>query len=93
MFGLTHVCCEGKGLNHCFLKFVIFYFYQINDEDVVSAADMYEHCPPHTKEALYYRRIFDQYYPNHASFIQYYWMPKWTESKDPSARTLTHYKS
>jgi len=48
---------------------------------------------PHTKEALYYHMIFDEFYPNQYHIIPYYWMPKWIEgATDPSARTLSIYK-
>ena len=49
---------------------------------------LYAHCPPHTKEAYYYRKIFHKHYKNDR-VIPYFWMPKWTTSNDPSARTLT----
>ncbi len=47
---------------------------------------------PHTKEALYYHELFDKYYPNQYHLCPYYWLPKWIESTDPSARTLKIYK-
>jgi asparagine synthase (glutamine-hydrolysing) len=48
---------------------------------------------PHTKEALYYHQIFDEFYPNQYHAIPYYWMPKWIDNAtDPSARTLSIYK-
>lgn len=48
---------------------------------------------PHTKEALYYRMIFDEFYPGQSHVIPYYWMPKWIDNvSDPSARTLKIYK-
>lgn len=48
---------------------------------------------PHTKEALYYHLIFDEFYPSQYHIIPYYWMPKWIEGvTDPSARTLSIYK-
>jgi asparagine synthase (glutamine-hydrolysing) len=48
---------------------------------------------PHTKEALYYHMIFDEFYPGQYHTIPYYWMPKWIEGvTDPSARTLDIYK-
>jgi asparagine synthase (glutamine-hydrolysing) len=42
-------------------------------------------------EKAYYRRIFDELYPNCAHIVPYYWMPKYTDAKDPSARTLDIY--
>jgi asparagine synthase (glutamine-hydrolysing) len=47
---------------------------------------------PHTKEALYYHEIYDKYYPNQYDICPYYWLPKWIEASDPSARTLKIYK-
>lgn len=61
---------------------------EINDIDLVNQP--YKHNPPLTKEALYYRRIFDKYYPDRNTIIPKYWMPKW-QSKDltdPSATVL-----
>lgn len=49
---------------------------------------------PHTKEAVYYHLIFDEFYPKQYEVIPYYWMPKWIDDvKDPSARTLDIYNS
>lgn len=53
----------------------------------------YEFNPPISIEALYYRRIFNKYYPNRDHLINRYWMPKWQTSdlKDPSATALKTY--
>jgi asparagine synthase (glutamine-hydrolysing) len=42
-------------------------------------------------EKLYYKRLFDEYYPNTGNILPYYWMPKYTNATDPSARTLELY--
>ena len=47
--------------------------------------------PPTTKEQLYYRALFDIYYPNCQGVIPYFWMPRFVEAKDASARTLKVY--
>lgn len=47
--------------------------------------------PPETLEQLYYRMIFEKYYPNQGLSIPYMWMPRWSNSKDSSARTLKIY--
>lgn len=65
---------------------------QINDEELNDAREKFTHNTPRTKEALYYRRIFEKYYPGMSKWIPYLWMPKWITSTDPSARTLKHYK-
>jgi asparagine synthase (glutamine-hydrolysing) len=42
-------------------------------------------------EKLYYRTIFEKYYPNMSHILPYFWMPKYTNATDPSARTLDVY--
>lgn len=44
------------------------------------------------KEKKYYKDIFDTAYPNQSHIVPYFWMPKYINSDDPSARTLTSYK-
>lgn len=65
---------------------------EINDEELEEARTKYTHNPPLSKEALYYRKIFEKHYGGCSKWIPYYWMPKWSQSSDPSARTLKHYK-
>lgn len=62
-------------------------------EEEFAVAKKKEHIQPETKEAYFYRDIFDSMHPNHAQILPHYWMPKWTHAKDPSARTLKIYKS
>ena len=47
--------------------------------------------PPSTKEQQFYRDIFDAQYPNAAPPIPKFWMPKYVEAADASARTLEIY--
>lgn len=44
--------------------------------------------PPKSKEALWYREIFEKYYPAKYQLTPYYWMPKWVTTNDPSAKTI-----
>ena len=48
--------------------------------------------PPTTPEQYYYRSIFEETYPNCSHVIPYFWMPRFIESTDSSARTLSIYK-
>ena len=43
-----------------------------------------------SKEAYWYKKIYDKYYPHSNGNFHDYWMPKWTNenNKDPSARKL-----
>ena len=42
-------------------------------------------------EKLYYKTIFEKFYPNMSYILPYFWMPKYTTATDPSARTLDVY--
>ena len=42
-------------------------------------------------EKQYYKEIFDNEFPNCSHLVPYYWMPKYTNATDPSARTLDVY--
>lgn len=66
---------------------------QISDEDFKTQQQLYSHNTPLTKEALYYRNIFEKYYSGHSNVIPHFWMPnpKWCNVTDPSARVLNNY--
>uniref|UniRef100_A0A8C0GV68 Asparagine synthetase [glutamine-hydrolyzing] n=1 Tax=Chelonoidis abingdonii TaxID=106734 RepID=A0A8C0GV68_CHEAB len=66
---------------------------QIDDLLLEKAAEKFPFNPPKTKEGYYYRQIFEKHYPGRADWLSHYWMPRWIEATDPSARTLKHYKS
>ena len=62
--------------------------------DAQMAQIKYPHCSPKTKEAFYYREVFEKNFPNLAEkFIPYFWMPRWIEVDDPSARFIKHYNA
>jgi len=42
-------------------------------------------------ERAYYKKLFDSFYPHCAQMVPYFWMPKYIEATDPSARTLSIY--
>lgn len=47
--------------------------------------------PPITSEQIYYRSIFEKYYPGMGDVIPYFWMPRFVETHDASARSLSIY--
>ena len=51
-----------------------------------------EHNYPKTAEEYYYRKTFEEYYKGLGENIPYFWMPKYTNANDSSARTLDIYK-
>jgi len=67
---------------------------QISDDEFELKKKIYTHNQPHTKEALYYREIFEKHYKNHSNVIPHFWMPnpKWCNVTDPSARILDNYE-
>jgi asparagine synthase (glutamine-hydrolysing) len=42
-------------------------------------------------EKRYYLDLFERHFPNKMHILPHYWMPKYTNTNDPSARTLEHY--
>uniref|UniRef100_F6TDM1 Asparagine synthetase [glutamine-hydrolyzing] n=1 Tax=Equus caballus TaxID=9796 RepID=F6TDM1_HORSE len=67
--------------------------HQVDDTMMAAAAQKFPFNTPKTKEGYYYRQIFERHYPGRADWLTHYWMPRWINATDPSARTLTHYKS
>lgn len=73
-------------------------------QEIQERIDMIEHLPdikatfytepiPKTKEANYYRYIYESMY-KHTGDYWPFWMPRWSgETSDPSARTLAIYKN
>ncbi|MCR5526915.1 MAG: asparagine synthase B [Lachnospiraceae bacterium] len=55
----------------------------------------YTHAMPFTKESLYYREVFEKFYPGQGEMIPDFWMPnkEWPGCNvdDPSARVLSNY--
>jgi asparagine synthase (glutamine-hydrolysing) len=44
-------------------------------------------------EKMYYKNIFKCHFPKCEKIMPYYWMPRYTNATDPSARTLELYNS
>ena len=51
-----------------------------------------DHLIPQTTEQLYYRQQFEKHYSGLGKIIPYFWMPKYVNATDASARTLKIYK-
>ena len=65
------------------------------DEEFEARANKYVHARPFTKESLFYREIFEKYYPGQSEMVTDFWMPNknWEgcDVNDPSARVLSNY--
>ena len=57
-----------------------------------SLCNFKNHLLPDTCEKLYYRLLFESHYQGLGTIIPYFWMPKYVETNDASARTLKIYK-
>jgi asparagine synthase (glutamine-hydrolysing) len=65
---------------------------QLSDEEFEEIKKKTEHCRPILKESAFYRKIYESYYGEHVGLIPHFWMPRWTDVVDPSARELSNYK-
>lgn len=65
---------------------------EVNDDQMEKAHKTFPHNPPRTKEGYYFRKMFEKAYPGRAAWLSHYWMPRWINATDPSARTLSIYK-
>ena len=61
------------------------------DEENIFFTSHYYWNKPTTKEQQYYRHIFEKYYEGRSNVIKYFWMPKYVDATDSSARTLKIY--
>jgi len=65
------------------------------DEEFEEKVKKYSHARPFTKESLFYREIFEKYYPGQSEMVVDFWMPnkEWEgcNVNDPSARVLSNY--
>jgi asparagine synthase (glutamine-hydrolysing) len=76
-----------SSLNHSWYQII-----QEKLDDIVIPNQLYSVNPPSTKEQKYYRHLFETYYPG-CNTIPYFWMPKYVNATDASARTLQIYES
>jgi len=67
----------------------------ISDQELLEAKNIYPENTPFSKEALMYRKIFDDHFPELGHLTPSYWMPnrEWEncDVMDPSARVLPNY--
>lgn len=81
------VSCHGRSLFTILQE-------RIDVETNVTFAELqkkYAHLAPRTKEQYYYRSIFEKHYQHSSTIVPYFWMPRFINASDPSARTLNVY--
>lgn len=58
----------------------------VTDEDMKNPKPEWGDDIPDTKEAWWYRCMFDEHFPPHTASTVMRWTPKWSKSTDPSGR-------
>lgn len=62
---------------------------RFSEKDLLEAKINFSHCSPTTKESLYFRNMFNKLFGNkYSNVIPNMWMPMWSNTDDPSARTI-----
>lgn len=64
-----------------------------SDEEYELKKNNYVHNMPYDKESLYYREIYEKYYPNSAHTIPYFWKQPFMIDEDPSAWCVENKKT
>ncbi len=59
----------------------------VSDKEFATAAERFPHNTPTTKEAFYYRTLFEKHFPQKdAAHSVLKWIPRWQKNTDPSGR-------
>ena len=77
------VSSQGRSLFTILQEFISDYYHEKNSESYKPCIEL---------EKMYYKEIFDDKFPNLSHILPYFWMPKYTDATDPSARTLDVYE-
>lgn len=60
---------------------------RVSDDEFKEKDKLFPYNTPETKEAFYFRKIFDKLFPHKSSqYTVKKWVPKWSTSNDPSGR-------
>jgi asparagine synthase (glutamine-hydrolysing) len=64
-------------------------------QEIQARVPAFNNDTPAEAERMYYKGLFDQFYPNcEGVTVPYRWMPRWSPgATDPSARTLSAYSA
>ena len=64
---------------------------KLNEDNLVSSGALPKYEADINTEKYYYKTIFESKFTNRLNILPYYWMPKYTNAIDTSARTLQFY--
>tara|TARA_R100000664_G_C2752970_1_gene140332 strand:- start:910 stop:2499 length:1590 start_codon:yes stop_codon:yes gene_type:complete len=65
---------------------------KITDEEFERERSRFSICKPALKESYYYRKIYESHFGRNLNLIPHFWMPRWVNTLDPSARELDGYR-
>ncbi len=84
----------GDGVGYSWIDSVVEYTSsQVSDAEMAAAADKYPHNTPDTKEAYYFRKVFEKLFPGEATARTVLrWIPRWQSNTDPSGRVADHHE-
>ncbi len=83
-----------SSLKRSWYQIVLDYFNEKYTDKDLEDAKQFKINTPYTKESLHYRLKFNEKYNSvQANVVPYFWLPKWGNIKEPSARVLSVYKS
>jgi len=80
------VSCQGRSLFIILQEHIAKLLNEITNVTVIHMANI-------KTEKFFYKKIFEEFFPNCSHILPYFWMPKYINASDPSARTLEVYKS
>jgi asparagine synthase (glutamine-hydrolysing) len=83
-----------SSMKRSWYQIVLDYFNEkYSDADLENAKTEFKWNTPYTKESLHYRLKFNEKYSDiQSNVIPYFWLPKWGNVKEPSARVLSVYQ-
>jgi len=83
----------GDGVGYSWIDSLIEYCEkQVSNTDFARRHIRFPHNTPDTKEAYYYRMLFERHYPQKSSVESALkWIPKWQKSTDPSGRACDNH--
>jgi asparagine synthase (glutamine-hydrolysing) len=78
----------SDGVGYSWIDGIVAYCNKVvSDKDFETAEKRYPHNTPSTKEAFYFRSIFETFYPQEDAVKSVLkWIPKWQKNPDPSGR-------
>jgi asparagine synthase (glutamine-hydrolysing) len=88
------VSSHGRSLFTILQTFIAEHYNKLNANliRIMAPLGQKSYKPSIDLEKKYYKEIFDKEFPNLTHIVPYFWMPKYINATDPSARTLDIYK-